>query len=169
MRQLHIIHQKGLIMNSIVNNNGELMTTSKLVADYFSKAHRDVVRAIDNIECSDKFRAANFTRSSYTSPQNKVLQCFNMTKDGFYFLAMGFTGEKASRFREGFIDEFKEMEKGLLNTDAEMTRLSTQGKKIKVMGSEWSKFGHDINKQKKAHDKSVALLIDKVQYKLNLK
>ena len=155
-------------MNGIIkNNNGELMTTSKLVADYFGKAHRDVVRALDNIECSAEFRAANFAHSSYTSPQNKVLQCFNITKDGFYFLAMGFTGDKAAKFREGFIAEFKAMEKGLDNFDAKVTKLSLKGKGIEEMGKEWSRLGHSVNKQKKAHDKSALELIDKIQCKLD--
>jgi len=158
---------KVCIMNDLVKiNNGELMTTTKLVADYFGKAHRDVTRALENMDCSPEFRAANYAMSSYTSPQNKVLKCFNVSKDGFYFLAMGFTGSKAAEFKEGFIKAFNQMEKGLLNVDAEMTKLSNQGKEIKQLGSEWSKFGHEINKQKKAHDKSVLKLVDKVQLKL---
>jgi phage regulator Rha-like protein len=81
---------------------------------------------------------------------------------------MGFTGKKAAKWKEAFIGAFNEMEKGLLNVDSEMTRLSNQGKQLKQLGSEWSKFGHDINKQKKAHDKSVLELVDKVQLKLGL-
>jgi len=157
-------------MNDLVKiDGGELMTTSKIVSDVFGKAHRDTVRAINNIDCSDEFRAANFAHSSYTSPQNKVIKCFNITRDGFAFLCMGFTGKKAAEWKEKYIVAFNEMEKGLLNVDAEMTRLSNQGKEIKLLGSEWSKFGHNINKQKKAHDKSVESLIDKVQLKLDIK
>ncbi len=157
-------------MNSLVkNNNGELMTTSKVVSDVFKKAHRKVIRDINELDCSDEFRAANFDLSSYTSPQNKVLKCFNITRDGFTFLCMGFTGKKAAEWKEKYIIAFNEMEKGLLNVDAEMTRLSNQGKEIKLLGSDWSKFGHQINKQKKAHDKSVDALIDKVQLKLDIK
>lgn len=153
----------------VKNNNGELMTTSKIVSDVFGKAHRDTVRAITNLDCSVEFRAANFARSSYTSPQNKVLKCFNITRDGFAFLCMGFTGKKAGLWKEKYISAFNEMEKGLMNVDSEMTRLSNQGKELKRLGSDWSKFGHDINKQKKAHDKSVGELIDKVQGKLDFK
>ena len=155
-------------MNDLVkNNDGELLTTSKIISDVFGKAHRKVIRDINELDCSDKFRAANFGQSSYTSPQNKVLKCFDITRDGMVFLCMGFTGKKAAEWKEKYISAFNEMEKGLLNVDSEMTRLSNQGKEIKILGSEWSKFGHNINKQKKAHDKSVSLLIDKVQCKLD--
>jgi len=154
-------------MNGLVKvNDGELMTTSKIIADVFGKSHRKVTRDINELDCSEEFRAANFGQSSYTSPQNKVLKCFNVTRDGMVFLCMGFTGKKAAQWKEKYISAFNEMEKGLLNVDAEMTRLSNQGKQIKELGSEWSKFGHQINKQKKAHDKSVLELVDKVQLKL---
>jgi len=155
-------------MNSLVkNNNGELMTTSKLIADVFGKAHRDVIRALENIECSDEFRHANFAQSSYTSPQNKVIKCFNVTRDGFTFLCMGFTGKKAAEWKEKYIKAFNEMEKGLLNVDSEMTRLSNNGKELKKLGSEWSSFGRMINKEKKIHTKAVDELVSKVQGKLN--
>ena len=154
-------------MNDLVKiNNGELMTTSKIISDVFGKSHRKVTRDINELDCSDEFRAANFGLSSYTSPQNKVLKCFDITRDGMAFLCMGFTGKKAAQWKEKYISAFNEMEKGLLNVDSEMTRLSNQGKQLKQLGSDWSKFGHDINKQKKAHEKSVLELVDKVQLKL---
>ena len=156
-------------MNDLVKvSGGELMTTSKIIADAFGKSHRKVTRDIKELDCSDKFRAANFGQSSYTSPQNKVLKCFDITRDGMVFLCMGFTGKKAAEWKEKYISAFNEMEKGLLNVDAEMTRLSMQGDKIKQLGSDWGKFGRDINKQKKAHDKSVTELINKVQFKLDV-
>ena len=37
-----------------------------------------------------------------------------MTRDGFTLLAMGYTGEKAMRFKEGYIRQFNEMEKALI-------------------------------------------------------
>ena len=106
-------------MNQLVkNNNGELMTTSKIVSDVFGRAHRDVIKAINQLECSDDFRARNFSQSSYTSPQNKVLKCFDITRDGFSFLCMGFTGKKAAEWKEKYISTFNQMEKVLLNVDA---------------------------------------------------
>ncbi|WP_440867560.1 Rha family transcriptional regulator [Symbiopectobacterium purcellii] len=35
---------------------------------------------------------------------------FTMTKDGFVFLIMGFTGKKAAAFKEAYIAEFNRME-----------------------------------------------------------
>ncbi len=38
---------------------------------------------------------------------------FEMTKDGFVFLVMGFTGKKAAAFKEAYIAEFNRMEERL--------------------------------------------------------
>jgi len=159
----------GFIMDLVSIKGNELTTTSKIISDAFGKVHRNITRDIEKLDCSDSFRAHNFEQSYYLSPQNKKIPCFNITKDGFYFLCMGFTGKKAAKWKESFISTFNQMEKGLLNVDAEMTNLSNQGKELKLLGSQWSKFGHEIHKQKKDHTKSVDELIGKVQLKLDIK
>ena len=160
-------------MNNLVkDNDGELITNSKVVFEHFniSGGHRYIMKKIaELIESQPEFGALNYFHSSYTSPQNKVLKCFDITRDGFSLLAMSLSGPKTIKWKIKFINAFNEMEKGLMNIDGEMTRLSNQGKELKRLGSDWSKFGHDINKQKKAHDKSVGELIDKVQGKLDFK
>ena len=64
-------------MQLVKQSDGQLMTTSKIVSDVFGKVHRDVVRSIKELKCSDEFRVRNFAQSYYVSPQNKKLQCHN--------------------------------------------------------------------------------------------
>lgn len=90
-------------------------TDSKLVADAFGKIHRDVLRAISSLDCSDEFRVRNFAQSSYVSSQGKTLKSVSMTRDGFCFLAMGFTGKKAGAWKEAFIEAFNAMDDALKN------------------------------------------------------
>ena len=53
---------------------------------------------------------------------------FNMTKDGFVFLVMGFTGKQAATFKEDYINEFNRMATTLnsnaLNTIREVEYLT---------------------------------------------
>lgn len=102
-------------MNELVfkSSKGNPVTNSLIVAEIFGKEHNKVCRDIDNLNCSDKFRAANFGVSSYTTSQNKKLPMYVMTKDGFSFLVMGYTGEKAGQFKESFIEAFNHMEQKL--------------------------------------------------------
>ena len=80
--------------------DGEGMASSKEIADRFGKPHRDVTKAIRVLECSDEFRERNFSQSSYISRQTKVLDCYDMTRDGFSFLCMGFNGKHAAKWKE---------------------------------------------------------------------
>ena len=90
--------------------NDQAMTSSLLVAKEFGKAHAKVMRDIENLNCSDEFRLANFGDSSFKNEQGREFPMFNMTKDGFSFLVMGYTGKKAARFKEAYINAFNKME-----------------------------------------------------------
>lgn len=99
-------------MNEIVfrGANDQAMTSSLLVAKEFGKEHNKVMRDVNNLACSQEFRAANFGESSYVSEQGKEFPMFTMTKDGFSFLVMGYTGKKAAQFKEAYINAFNKME-----------------------------------------------------------
>lgn len=118
-------------------NNGASFTTSLLIAEKFGKRHRDVLRAIRSLECSDEFRLRNFAQSSYSNEQGKAQPCFNVTRDGFSFVAMGFTGREAAGWKEKFIEAFNAMERELLQQgvpDASHVWLEarTNGKVIRI-------------------------------------
>lgn len=83
---------------------------SLMVAKMFGKEHYNVIRDIEQLDCSDEFRALNFEGTNYRSEQNKKMPCYNMTRDGFVFLCMGYRGKKAAKFKEAYIRRFNEME-----------------------------------------------------------
>ena len=89
-------------------------TDSLKVAEYFHKRHKNIIQSIEILECSEEFRELNFQPSSYKSKQNKKMPMYRITRDGFVFLVMGFTGKKAAAFKEAYIKRFNEMEKWLL-------------------------------------------------------
>ncbi|EHI8891655.1 peptidase [Salmonella enterica] len=93
--------------------NGQAVTSSLAVADYFIKRHDNVIQKIKNLECSSKFAALNFKESEYTDVSGRKLPCYNITRDGFAFLAMGFTGKRAAQFKEAYINAFNQMERQL--------------------------------------------------------
>ncbi|EAB4572911.1 peptidase [Salmonella enterica] len=97
--------------------NGQAVTSSLAVADYFIKRHADVIRKIESLECSTLFRQRNFAFTSISINQpnggTRKLLCYQITRDGFAFLAMGFTGKRAAQFKEAYINAFNQMEKQL--------------------------------------------------------
>lgn len=94
-------------------NGGRVMVSSRDVARVFGKEHSNVLKAIRALECSSSFADVNFNASGYQDITGRTLPEILMTRDGFTFLAMGFTGEKAARFKEAYIAAFNQMERRL--------------------------------------------------------
>lgn len=94
-------------------NEEKLITTSLKVAEKFEKDHKNVLRDIRELECSEEFTRLNFEPSSYSNSQNKNQPMYSMTRDGFTMLVMGYTGEKAMKFKEDYINAFNAMESEL--------------------------------------------------------
>ena len=103
-----------LVETMIIKKVETSIVTSLDVAETFEKEHKRVLQDIRNLGCSEEFGQHNFVLSSYTSIQNKKQPMYCMTRDGFTLLVMGYTGEKAMKFKEGYIRQFNAMEKVLL-------------------------------------------------------
>ena len=99
-----------LVKLSRINKQEVTVVSSLDVAEKFNKSHDKVLRDIREIHCSDKFRRSNFGETSYKDKWNREQPMYNMTKDGFTLLVMGYTGEKAMKFKEAYIQAFNKME-----------------------------------------------------------
>lgn len=96
-------------------NKEEVTVVSSLdIAETFEKEHARVLRDIRELECSNEFRLGNFAESFYINAQNKKQPMYHITRDGFTLLVMGYTGEKAMKFKESYIRQFNTMEKMLI-------------------------------------------------------
>ena len=112
-------------VNEIVSIDGdEVMTTSYQVAKFFGRLHKNVIQAIEKLECSEKFRGLNFQLCFENSAlQNgKANKFYRMTKNGFMFLVMGFTGSKAALLKEAYINAFDVMYNWILKGREEVLR-----------------------------------------------
>ena len=101
------------------NNDGELVVTSRQVAEDFGKNHKEVIRAIEN-HINTLGGAQNcaslFIESKYQHFQNKQwYKEYLLTKDGFAFAVMSFTGEEAANWKLKYIQAFNKMEQAIKN------------------------------------------------------
>jgi Rha family phage regulatory protein len=106
----------------IAGKTGKDVTTSLIVAQVFGKEHNKVCRDIENLSCSTSFNAANFGVINYTDVRGRSQTAYEISKDGFSFLVMGYTGEKAGEFKEKFIAEFNKREAMLKSEDYILAR-----------------------------------------------
>jgi Rha family phage regulatory protein len=96
----------------IVNN--QAITTSTDVSRKFGKHHKHIMETIRKIEMPDDFRESNFQLISKQTPMPKGgfrdESMYNLTRDGFTILVMGFTGKRAMQFKIAYIEAFNRME-----------------------------------------------------------
>lgn len=109
--------------------NGQPLTTSSLIAQHFNKAHKNILRDIEKLECSNEFRELNF---ELTFEINKIgnterrTPYYKITRDGFAFLCMGFTGKEAARFKEEYINAFNLLESQVNYQNQVLSHLNTR-------------------------------------------
>ncbi|EAK6304717.1 phage antirepressor Ant [Campylobacter coli] len=96
----------------------EIFANSLQIAEVFEKDHSNVLKAIDKLP-NDEFKSSNFKYDSYFDKKSEQRRMINLTRDGFSLLVMGFTGEKAYKWKVEFIKAFNEMEKRLKNLEQE--------------------------------------------------
>jgi len=114
------------LCKEIIMHGQRAYATSRDVAKHFGKRHDHVLRDIENIvnpapksggwidaekDTVDHFSALNFERSNYVGEDGKEHPMFEMTRDGFAFLVMGFTGAEASIWKIAYIEAFNRMER----------------------------------------------------------
>jgi len=100
-------------LSLVAVENEHAVTTSLRVAEVFGKQHKNVVRDIKSLDCSEEFRKLNFEPSKIAYQNGNIkkqLPMYYITRDGFMFLVMGFTGKTAAKWKEAYIKAFNEME-----------------------------------------------------------
>lgn len=91
-----------------------LKTTSLHIAEKFGKHHKDVLRRIEALDLPEDWQRRNFTLLSRTITVNNGAQqnqpYYELTRDGFALLVMGFTGKRAMAWKITFLEAFNQME-----------------------------------------------------------
>lgn len=114
--------QKGMIFLNeitITNKGGKLTVSSLQVATNFGKRHCDVLESIENLKTENSVLKNMFIESTYkVEGNNKTYKCYDITRDGFSLLVMGFTGKKALDWKLKYIEAFNAMEQQFLNNNS---------------------------------------------------
>ncbi|EHU1429692.1 Rha family transcriptional regulator [Acinetobacter baumannii] len=96
----------------------QVKTDSLKVAEVFGKPHKDVLQKIRTLDSSPDFNERNFSPVEYLDSKGESRPMYEMTKDGFIFLVMSFTGAAAAKIKEAYINTFNQMAAVLYNNDA---------------------------------------------------
>ena len=129
----------------------QVVTTSLRVAEIFERKHKTVLQAIRELDCSDGFRGQNFLPTLKTTqlPNNATRQdpFYFITRDGFIFLVMGFTGKTAAKYKEAYIYAFNEMEAKLRRQQEEERMLRRMQQSSTPTFADAPRVVHDLLQQ----------------------
>lgn len=100
--------------NLVIMKDQQAVTSSLQVAEVFDKQHKDVLETIDtkiqSAENSAHYQIM-FAEGEYKDSRGRKQRLYYMNRDGFSFIAFGFTGNKADTFKLKYIEAFNQMEK----------------------------------------------------------
>nr|DAV81583.1 MAG TPA: regulatory protein [Caudoviricetes sp.] len=102
-----------MLVKIMEQNREEILTAnSRDVAEHFEKDHKHVLESIRNLTAENSATKSMFIETSFES-RGKFYPQYELTRDGFSLLVMGFTGAKALEWKLKYIEAFNEMEREL--------------------------------------------------------
>ena len=111
-----------MMNNLVIMNNHQAVTTSLILAEVFEKEHSKVIRSIEQkINGAKNGLVKNmFAEATYLDKKGEQRKMYYLNRDGFTFIAMGFTGRKADEFKLKYIDAFNRMEEQIRNQSLQL-------------------------------------------------
>ena len=123
-------------MNSLVQvADGQIVVSSRNIAEHFEKRHADVLAGIENITTENSVVTPMFCETTYTAGTGKAYKEYLMNRDGFSLLVMGFTGKKALEWKIKYIQAFNAMEEQLRHTGSPYVLIMKRYKKRPVLST----------------------------------
>lgn len=143
----------------VIMHDQQVVTTSLVLAEAFEKQHKHVIEAIEKkISTAENSALLKnmFIEDSYIASNGKQNKMYYLNRDGFTFIAMGFTGHKADEFKLKYIDAFNKMEKQI--KEETQFRLPTNLNEMSTM----------FYSVMKDQDKKIEEQSEKVNFLMNL-
>jgi Rha family phage regulatory protein len=113
LRQLEIVsdEEPSIDRPGVILSGDRPVCTSLDISKHFDRRHKDVLRAIDKTreECGAEFDRRNFTPITHLD-NGREYRAYELSRDGFSLVVMGFTGSSATQWKIRYIDAFNTLE-----------------------------------------------------------
>lgn len=120
--------------------DGELVVTSRQIAEDFDKRHADVIEKIEELIKTENSVMTMFIESSYKAGTGKSYKEYLITRDGFSLLVMGFTGSRALQWKLKYIEAFNKMEQALKEPQKQLTPIEMMELQFKILKEQGQKL-----------------------------
>lgn len=156
----------------VMASDGQVFTTSKKIAEYFGKTHKNVLRKIKQTisDCPEEFAGLNFEPTDYIDKNGDIQPMYKLSKDGYMLLVMSFTGKAAMLIKIKFIQAFNWMYEQInrwkdLGEEAQH-RHALKAAKSELKGRLGSQLMNKRKKEKKALQLEYEQILSLTQPKL---
>ncbi len=133
----------------VILSDATLVTDSRRVAKHFKKRHDNLLQSYSRLQCSDEFNRLNFQVVEDFDEKGELRRVIRMTKNGFMFLAMGFTGKEAARIKEAYIGAFDAMAEQLQQLGMSLWEQRLALEKLDANSFAWASFGAKCMNERK--------------------
>ncbi|EHG5469588.1 single-stranded DNA-binding protein [Campylobacter coli] len=109
MNNVNLIGYLGKDFEVGTTNSGRVYAKNSLAIT--KRWKNEIGTSNDLLNFGETYRNTEIRGFGKVKGKTRKDRCYNLTRDGFSLLAMGFTGKKALQFKIAFINAFNEMEK----------------------------------------------------------
>ncbi|WP_233979554.1 Rha family transcriptional regulator [Pectobacterium versatile] len=137
----------------VMTASDKVLTTSMKVAQFFGKRHDNVLRKVRQVidDCPHEFAALNFEETDFIDKNGDVQPMFNMTKDAYMLVVMGFTGKAAMQIKITYIQAFNwmagQIQRRQLMGEEAMHQLAIKDTRSKLKGTIGSRLMNERKKE----------------------
>lgn len=117
------VNENSMIHIDFHNENTPVVSSLE-IAKHFQKKHKHVLAEIQRIISitPTSFNGPNFRPVEYTDAKGENRRAFQLTRDAFSLLIMGFTGSAAIRWKLRYIEAFNALEQAALHDQTSLAR-----------------------------------------------
>jgi Rha family phage regulatory protein len=111
---------------SLSRENNTVFANTRDIAKVFGKEHNKITKLVESK--SALFSDANFSVRNYKGSDGKEHKMYNLDRDFFSFIVMGFTGEKADQWKRDYIKAFNTLEKRVIEAQQQLMQVELKAK-----------------------------------------
>ncbi|WP_261517780.1 Rha family transcriptional regulator [Campylobacter lanienae] len=145
----------------------EIFANSLQIAEVFEKRHDNIITQIRALP-NDDFNDLNFQLVKYSDKKGEARPMYNLTRDGFSLLVMGFTGDKAYKWKIEFIKAFNLMEAELNRIKATQQNSQKPLTQIEILQSSVAILAEQEKRVSLLEDKTGDLHKEQLKVKHNI-
>lgn len=97
-----------------IEYQNDIYTNTRFVADIFNRRHKNIIRALRNLNMPNLMYEKYFIENKYKDSRGRIQIEYLLSMEGFFVLTGNFTGNKARPLKTNIFLKFIELKENLI-------------------------------------------------------